>query len=487
MTNYFKSAIRAAGLRIEELILFAIVILNVLDFFEILSADLDYTKKIISWTALGYLLYTASPTKIFFGKRHRKMDSALIFAYFSLIIKNFVAYSSAAIHEAPEELSLLYRLIVQYAAELEQFFFYVGGTALFLLAMYAAYRYDILIPSLMHVIHEEGPRPKTAGKFALRFLIILLVYVFFFVVVFNLMMEWLAIAVDAPLLMLGLFFYLFKAKDFGTETLLYKLGNMGEEFYLKFINLFHQKTRIFLGIAGMLVLHLVTDVGNFVIPYLVGFHDILYFSQFGPGHDALPQLFLKDVASSALSIRQAYVLLSVYALNAIAILMLLTAPAFLWYVLFRERPIVVPRFILALFASSVTAFILTPAFKIKSLANPSLVGVDIQTLSPLTSQMPLLHSLAAALFVGLLVYILSANRLLKRFYVFTELFVSMAFFSLYIYFYFVDTSNYYIRNIIFLLSHQKWFVALFLFLMFGVIILFYLGGLVLFFYEMVKK
>ena len=45
--------------RIEEVILVLIILLQILDFFEILPADLDYAKKIISWTALGYLLLTS--------------------------------------------------------------------------------------------------------------------------------------------------------------------------------------------------------------------------------------------------------------------------------------------------------------------------------------------------------------------------------------------------------------------------------------------
>ena len=50
--------------RIEELILILIILLNIFDFFELLSADLDFIKLIISWTVLGYLIYKASLTKI---------------------------------------------------------------------------------------------------------------------------------------------------------------------------------------------------------------------------------------------------------------------------------------------------------------------------------------------------------------------------------------------------------------------------------------
>ena len=101
-------------------------------------------------------------------------------------------------------------------------------------------------------------------------------------------MEWLAIAIDAPLLVIALFIYLFFVikhhKGFHAESMIFKLGNVGERFYEKFISLFHSKRGLFLGIAGMLVLHLLTDVGNFVIPYTFFSHDPLYFEQLGPAN-----------------------------------------------------------------------------------------------------------------------------------------------------------------------------------------------------------
>ena len=80
--------------RLEEVILILIIILNVLDFFEILPADIDFAKKIISWTALGYILYKASLTKIFFNNQKMSIDILLIMSYFMLIFKNIIIFSS---------------------------------------------------------------------------------------------------------------------------------------------------------------------------------------------------------------------------------------------------------------------------------------------------------------------------------------------------------------------------------------------------------
>ncbi len=89
---------------IEELVLTLLILLNVFDFFEYLPADLDYIKKIISWSALGYLLYKASLTRIFFNEKHAHIDIILILSYFMLIFKNLVLFSSEVVEDLPLKL-----------------------------------------------------------------------------------------------------------------------------------------------------------------------------------------------------------------------------------------------------------------------------------------------------------------------------------------------------------------------------------------------
>ena len=43
------------------------ILINILDFFNFLSGDVDFFKKILSWILIGYVFYKASFSKIFVG------------------------------------------------------------------------------------------------------------------------------------------------------------------------------------------------------------------------------------------------------------------------------------------------------------------------------------------------------------------------------------------------------------------------------------
>ena len=45
------------------------IILNLLDFFNIIPNDLDFFKKLLSWSIIAYIFYKVSPTKIFIGNK----------------------------------------------------------------------------------------------------------------------------------------------------------------------------------------------------------------------------------------------------------------------------------------------------------------------------------------------------------------------------------------------------------------------------------
>ena len=133
-------------------------------------------------------------------------------------------------------------------------------------------RLEVKKPSLLAALGEHGKLGRNPFRILWRYLLVFLAFAGFFVVVFNLVMEWLAIAIDAPLIMLAILFYLFiiirHYKKYNVESLIYRIGEFGENFYEKFISLFHYKRTIMLGISGMLVLHLITDAGSFIIPYI---------------------------------------------------------------------------------------------------------------------------------------------------------------------------------------------------------------------------
>ena len=74
--------------RIEEILLSALILIQILDFLEILPGDLDFLKKFISWTAIGYLFYKASISNILFGSKIKFLD----FYYFVICYESSGKY-----------------------------------------------------------------------------------------------------------------------------------------------------------------------------------------------------------------------------------------------------------------------------------------------------------------------------------------------------------------------------------------------------------
>ncbi len=503
--------------RIEEIILLLVIILNVLDFFQLLGPGMDYSKKIISWGALGYLLYSASLSKIFFGVKNKNLDLMLVLSYFMLIFNKITGYAFAAVVEINESVSsvseisvfdlpvvYLITFLADNAMLLEKIAFFIGGIGLLILAVYSVYRIKPKAPSLMHVIHEDR-KLKSRFSYFIRFISVYLVFVAFFVVVFNLMMEWLAIAVDAPLLMVAVFFYILfwikHYKSFHAESMIFKLGGVGESFYEKFIELFHTKRGIFLGVSGMLVLHLLTDLGTFIVPYTIFQHDALYFAQdplyFETGHEVVfsleeiftgerESLFFSDVLHQQ-DLNGVFVMSFIYLFNIIGIMFLFLSPAFVWYAIFSRHKGHVSRLFEVFYYMALVCFIMIPLFKIGRMESAGLIGVDVMTQSISSQQLilPIAAVLMLSVFVGVLVLILSMNHFIRKEVVYIGIISSLVFFALYVYYFFIDSAADYIEMIK-LLGVVEWFFSLHLLLFFVITVFFYVGGLLLFLYEIVR-
>ncbi len=485
--------------KIEIMLLSLIIILQITDFLEILPGDLDFLKKIISWAALGYLFIKASLSTILFGHKKARLDTVIILTYFLFIAKDLIRYVEVAIEGATFSKEL-FLFLINKSAVIERYSFYLGSILLLFISLYMALKFEIKKPSFMAMLHETGMPPKTIGKFLERFISIFIVLTGFFIIVFNLAAEWLAIALDAPIVVIAILLYLFVViryhKKLRPKHFIYKIGNYGEDFYERFIKTFHYKQTFFLGVMGLLALHLLTDVGNFIVPYIIGLKDILYFGQLGLGHTPLIQLITQDLSSLEGTAFVGVIL--VYLLNVIAMIFLLILPAFIWYKFFKQRPLHVSRTALALVFSSLLCFLLTPAFFIKKISMQGLAGVDIQTQSILASKSLidfLIKGRVAAIItvamiciiLGFIIWILEfSNKIGKDIFIIAVL-IGLAFFSFYIFYYFLSLYQYYISTIILLIKSSE-FLITFYFILFAMItILFYIGGYLLFIYEVFKK
>ncbi|MFH1642877.1 MAG: hypothetical protein ABIC04_08330 [Nanoarchaeota archaeon] len=473
----------------EIFILIFLIIINFLDFFEVLPGDVDFAKKLLSWFLLAYLLYRISLTELFFGTRNKIIDFLLIVSYFLLITKNLVGYAHVSVEEA-NFLAPIYHFLIHNNIMVEITSFYIGGIGLILLSFVMTFLMEVKSPSLMDVIHEQG-YPQSFSKMIERFIATFFVLTFFFIVVFNLVMEWLAIAVDASLLVVAFFFYMFTLfrthfRNLHPESFLYKVGDVGEEFYEKFIGLFHSRQRIFLGISGLLVLHLLTDVANFIFPYIFGFHDILYFGQLGSStHNPLFKLFLID-ASVATSLISKMYTSWVYIFNIFAMLFLLILPAYIWYKLYHRSGFFVSSRKLSIFFISVMIFILAPVFKLIEMKVKGLTGVDIITIN-LDPNLNLALIVLSTILFGIFIYFLSHNHFIKEKIMGLGIVLIDIFFAIYIFLFFKSTSVYYLNTIKLLLQRNEYFVTFYFIVFFIITTLFYIIGFLIFLSETKKE
>lgn len=559
------------GCYIEEIILAVLIFINILDFLEIITPEWDYIDKLVSWVALGYLLYRVSLTKLFFGEKHKIGDGALVIAYFLMIMKNLINAAQLSqtelLHKASELISFaetkltagmsyitirvadlqhlttadfskevmqnifngitlsnpevvvhitdgkasrflvtdvdsflipFINTVVKHAALIDKISFIMGGIILIGLSLYFGYRYTIKSPSLLHVIHEEGSLNKK-WKYMVRALVIFIVLVGFFIIIFNLIMEWLGLAIDAPLLIIAIFTYLLlllKHHDkFHPHSFIFKMGSLGESFYEHFITMFHSRQGLIFGVTGMLVLHLLTDVGNFLIPYLIHVHDRMYFDYLGAGHTIIfnfKELFttqahgllISDLASA--SFPETMFIIGGYLLNIIAIVFLFVFPALIWYAIYRKESLKIPPAFQYLFLGGLVVFLVNPVFKIASIKTPGFIGVDILTRS-VSSNITQLHiSLLLALGLIIIVLICNMNNFFHNHIQHFLIIAAMIYFILYVYYFFMSYSSFFINAVISQFQIHSFFTGIFFLVFFMITILFYILGTGFFLWEIKK-
>ncbi len=477
---------------VEEIILVILILMNILELFGKLPGDVSFIKSIVSVTAIGYVLVKASLTDLFFGERNHTIDLFLVFSYFLLIVNKFVQFAINSVHES-HLLQEFFILIIDNAIIIEKFAYYAGTISLLLITLYAVIKVNFNPPSILKAIHGD----KSVNKFS-KFITIFFVVLGFYIIFFNLVMEWLTLVLDAPLIVLVLFIYIFKVHNIGkrmeNEEILFKVSEFLESFVKAFIDLFHSKHTIFLGITGLLVLHLVSDVGAFIIPYSFGTHS-LYSEGVHENHLSLSTLYNEDkLVEPDLFTR--LLLFIGYIMNTIGLSFLMIFPTFIWYVLYVSKinesseAMKFPGIMMSFFYSCLVYLIFLPVFKTTSSSIVNLYGVDIQTQSILSLGNSVLVYSGIALGVFLFVLILSNFDSLKSLLFFLMSILSLGDFGFYIYNYFSSVLFFYV-DFISVLFAQNTIASLFLagynVIFLTILLIFYLGGYLSFIISVFKS
>ena len=485
--------------RLEELFLLGIVLLQIADFLEFLPEDLDFAKKLLSWTILGYLFYKASISRILFGNKKRSVDIIILVAFFLFIVKNVVAIAHIGAEHA-EFFHGLFAWIVSNTLILEKYAFIAAGSILLALSLALAATLEIKEKSFMAIIHESGAPKKTITSIIHRFTTIFLTLIAFFILVFNLATEWLAIAVDAPLAMFGILFYFFIIiryhRHFSADGFLHKIGNMGEAFYERFLEMIADKKTVLITLMGLLALHALTDVANFFLPYLLGIRDHLYFEQLGPNHTSLIYLFFQDIAGKGV-ITSLFTAI-IYLGNLIAMLFFLLLPTFIWYRFFSGKLLHVTKITHAAIILGVTSFLTYPLFKVQQIKSQLLVGADFttHTLAEASSWIDLLLpnntaaitiAALAILSVTITIYILESIEIVEKEVFLAAVIAGIAFFGYYVYIFFSDLTQYFFQTITFLFSTGELFIGSFFVIFWLMNCILYIGGYFMFVKEIFHR
>ncbi|MBI2138901.1 hypothetical protein HYU13_04885 [Candidatus Woesearchaeota archaeon] len=480
--------------RFEEVLLVTLILLQIIDFLEILPGDLDFLKKIHSWVVLGYLFVKVSLSTIFFGVRMLWFDLSIIFTYFLFFAKDITAIAFIGLEEA-HWLRPVLESITKNAVIIEKYAFIAAALALHPIVYYCIKKVKIKKDSFMGIL---GQHQQKNG--IVRFGAVFFALLGFFVFIFNLAMEWLAIAIDAPMTILAILVYLFVIiryhKHFSQDSLLHKIGDVGERFYENFLGLLKVKEKVSLAVIGILALHTLTDVGNFIIPYLVSLKDSLYFGQLGGAHIPLPQLLIQDLGKVDFPVSAA--LIGAYLANIIAMLFFLFLPALIFFQMIKHKKIKGTKVIHSLILGSLLVVAVFPVFSIERIGRKEIVGVDISTQSiwetpswiqdliPDKAQ-ALQSIMLIALWAGAIIFFLEHWQWLKKdFFVFTVL-IGLLFFGYYIFYFSVDILSYFWGQIPLLFQSGEFLIGSY-FLMFLVLnVLLYAGGYIAFWYEIVSR
>ncbi len=386
---------------------------------------------------------------------------------------------------------------------MEKAAFYAGGILLILLAIYCAWKEKINTSSLLHVLHGDT---KCFHKKQWRAIAIFLCFCFFFLFIFQLMVEWLGVVIDAPIAFLGIllmFVIMIKYRHlFGVGHIITELGETGERIYEEFIELFHTPYGVAVGLAGILILHLLTDFGIYIISYTIFQHEMLYFDQgpvfFAAHHiplfsitdmftEAKTSLLFYDLARTvnALEVIQT---IWIYLLNIIGIVFLFLAPAYIWWVLFKKHKAHEQRWLLVITSIAVITFLLFPLFHLGRIEIPSVVGTDVQTTS-ITETDALLNmgnAFIVSMIIGAIVYLLTFKKWIRRDLVYLSFGAALIFFAFYSYFFFIDIATYYWDVLVYQFAAGDYFVFFYLTIFALLSILFYPISYIVFVYEVIK-
>lgn len=455
------------GVNLGAFVIFTILIASFVDVLEILPADADFIKKVVSWVLIFIVFYHVSVTRVLFGfKKHAdrfykkiiNLDFGILLAFMLMLSKDLFVFAKSSAESEAFTYDFL-NLISRAQPVWEPRLFYAGLILLIPISAMIAFRKEIYHSSLSAILGISG-KAKSIFSTLSRTVVNLFLLLFFYFVLFDKMMEWLAISIDSHIITVlfiaSVIFYIrrrLKTRKYrkmgGIEEQTVQVFGHIDDFYDHLVDLFHYRKTLVLGILGILILNMLVGVSVYLIPYIIAHEDPLYSAYVG--QDNHQPLFLGDsIYSSALeaipySIQYDASVISVLALNLIAIISVMVFVSYFWYWCVKHRHNTYfaldrffssrIRYIIPFSVAGLVAFFMNPVFSFRPFYFLGQLGVDIlsNTPDPGMIHMTVLASLLAFAVSWLLLIVL--RRTTVRLFTFVAYTLMMAYIALFAYSY----------------------------------------------------
>ncbi|MDP3765628.1 MAG: acyltransferase [Nanoarchaeota archaeon] len=491
-----KEVLKKLEFGIIEFFVGALMVIGLIGYFGTVPADLDWIDHTVSFILFTYLFYKLNITSILFGKTSKFANLIIIISYFSLFFKDIISYTSLnafnfKVITFVDKFYLLFRdnLFATNAAT-----FYIGIIGILIISVYLTKKIEVSHPSFLYAIFQKQLKNKL-----IKFLSIFILLLGFYYFVYNIILEWLEFTIDDPVIATGLVFFIYKIakhyEKFHPTNFIFKIGDFSSGWYRKFISLFHYKKTLPLAISGLLILHALSDLGVFAYS-LIFFKENFYLEFLSGEHKPFLRLFFED--AKYMPSFAVIPLFIVYLLNILSLVIFLIIPIIVWIRMFSQKGLHFKRIDLFFIYSSAIAYMLLPGYIIKPLSEASVRGVDIVSISLLESKSILDNffpnkstiivavSLISILF-GLIIYILSSSQKIRKELYAISVIGGLTFYSIYLYYFFVSLLVYFYDNILMIILTPNFIIGIVLFIFLVLSIIFYIGGYLMFLYEIVME
>jgi len=506
MISKAKEVLRKLEFGILEFFVGALMIIGLIGYFGTVPADLDWIDHTVSFILFSYLFYKLDITSILFGKTSKFANLIIVISYFSLFFKDIISYTSLDVFKFKviKFVDVFYLFFYENLAFTNLITFYIGIVGILFISIYITKKIGISHPSFLYAVHQKEFKNKLI-KFVSIFVLLLGFYYF----IYNMILEWLEFIIDDPVIAAGVVFFIYRIakhhEEFHPDNFIFKIGEFSSGWYSRFVSLFHYKKTLPLAISGLLILHAISDLGVFAYS-LIFLKENFYLEFLKYEHTPFLSLFLNDAKNiPTFAIVPLFI---VYLLGILSLIIFLLIPVIVWIRMFSQKELHFSRIFLFFIYSSAVAYMLLPGYVIKPISelsikggiageDKSLRGVDIISLSLLENKSILDNlfpnkltiiiavSLISILF-GLIVYILSANCKIKRELYAISVIGGLTFYAVYIFYFFSSLLNFYGNVLLNVFTrHILIWLTIAIFLVLSLI--FYIGGYLIFLYEIVME